>query len=211
MNNKIDEIIEELYKLDPSLKSSGQNLRVIVAELLASKPDVTLDHDFVKNLRSKLLYEAKAPKIQPGNLYSSWISKLLPLGAIAGLIFVLMSGTQSPNIESTAPEVPAPMMLKFDAADSSTRDSAEGAPADSIHNLPVPDAVNAVRVFAAKEANVPEGEILILTAFEKEWPDTCLGLAGREETCGTMIVPGWEITVQIKDKEILLILEVSTR
>ncbi|TSC69695.1 MAG: hypothetical protein G01um101456_47 [Parcubacteria group bacterium Gr01-1014_56] len=79
--------------------------------------------------------------------------------------------------------------------------SAEGAPSGSIHNLPVPAGVAAVRTLAAKEAGVSEDKVLILTAYEKEWPDGCLGLAREGEFCTQAIVPGYEVTVQVRGEE----------
>lgn len=76
--------------------------------------------------------------------------------------------------------------------------SAEGAPEGSIHNLPLPEAVAAVKSYAAAGAGVKESEVLILTAFEKEWSDSCLGLGGIAESCAQVITPGWEVVVQIK-------------
>ncbi|MDO8183485.1 MAG: hypothetical protein Q7T49_00675 [bacterium] len=81
--------------------------------------------------------------------------------------------------------------------------SAEGAPEGSIHNLPLPQAVAAVKSLAAQEAKVSEGEVLILTAFEREWSDSCLGLGGIAESCAQVITPGWEVTLQVKGKEII--------
>lgn len=74
--------------------------------------------------------------------------------------------------------------------------SAEGAPEGSIHNLPLPKAVAAVRAHAAQKAGVAESKVLIETAFEKEWPDGCLGLGG-DRFCTQAIVPGWEVTVRV--------------
>lgn len=84
---------------------------------------------------------------------------------------------------------------------SNPPNSAEDAPLGSIHNLPVPLGVAAVRTFAAKEAGVGEGKILILTAYDREWPDGCLGLAAAGEFCTQAIVPGYEVTVQVKGEE----------
>lgn len=73
--------------------------------------------------------------------------------------------------------------------------SADNAPPGSIHNLPVPAAVAAVRSFVATKLGVSEGVVIVQTAFEKEWPDACLGLAGAEEMCAQVVTPGYEVTV----------------
>lgn len=79
--------------------------------------------------------------------------------------------------------------------------SAEGAPEGSIHNLPLPAGVKAVKVKAASEAKVNENEVVILSAFEKEWSDSCLGLGGPAESCLFVMTPGYEVTLTVKGKE----------
>lgn len=75
--------------------------------------------------------------------------------------------------------------------------SADNAPPGSIHNLPVPKAVAAVRTYAAQKAGIAESKVLILTAYERQWPDSCLGLAADDEFCTQVITPGWEVTVRV--------------
>ena len=79
--------------------------------------------------------------------------------------------------------------------------SADNAPPGSIHNLPVPAAVSAVRSLVARELGISEGVVIVMTAYEREWSDGCLGLAGKDEFCTQAIVPGYEVTVQAQGKE----------
>jgi hypothetical protein len=76
-----------------------------------------------------------------------------------------------------------------------TPTSADNAPPGSIHNLPLPKAVSAVKKLASETYNVPEGEVIVMTAFEKEWTDSCLGLGQAYESCALVITPGYEVTV----------------
>lgn len=80
---------------------------------------------------------------------------------------------------------------------SDTPTSADDAPPGSIHNLPVPDAVTAVKKYVAEKSGVREGLVIVMTAYEKEWSDGCLGLGGPAESCIAMITPGYEVTVQV--------------
>lgn len=82
-----------------------------------------------------------------------------------------------------------------------TPTSADNAPPGSIHNLPVPAAVSAVRSLVARELGISEGVVIVMTAYEKEWPDGCLGLAKEGEFCTQAIVPGYEVTVQVQGRE----------
>ena len=75
--------------------------------------------------------------------------------------------------------------------------SADGAKPGSIHNLPVPAAVDAARKHAAQETRAPQSAIITLKVADREWPDGCLGLGGSGEMCTQAIVPGFEVTVQV--------------
>ena len=79
--------------------------------------------------------------------------------------------------------------------------SADNAPPGSLHNLPVPQAVSAVKQYVAKNSGVSEGLVIVLTAYEKEWSDGCLGLGGPAESCLAALTPGYEITVQVQGTE----------
>lgn len=76
--------------------------------------------------------------------------------------------------------------------------SADNAPIGSIHNLPVPAAVTAVRKTLARRLTVPEGEVIILKTEEKTWPDSCLGFLSKEVLCAQVLTPGYLITAQAR-------------
>ncbi len=67
--------------------------------------------------------------------------------------------------------------------------------------LPVPKAVAAVRSVVAERLTVNEDEVIILTALEKEWPDSCLGLAPAGFGCAQVVTPGYEVTVRVYDQQ----------
>lgn len=135
--------------------------------------------------------------------------------SIIGFIIIAVVGavvyfTGSPAAESTngdvtqgmpVPGSDTPDTVVTDTTQSGTPTSADGAPPGSIHNLPVPEAVAAVRKLAATLAGVAESKVTILTAFEKEWTDGCLGLGGPAESCIQAITPGYEVTVSVNGVE----------
>jgi len=82
-----------------------------------------------------------------------------------------------------------------------TPTSADNAPPGSLHNLPVPDAVAAVRTYVASELGLSEGIVIVLSAYEKQWPNACLGLATEDEACAQVITPGYEVTLQAGGKQ----------
>lgn len=83
---------------------------------------------------------------------------------------------------------------------SGTVTSADGAPAGSIHNMPVPAGVSAARKQLAQTLKIEESKVVIMTAYEKEWSDSCLGLGGAAEICAAVITPGYEVTMQAQGK-----------
>jgi hypothetical protein len=78
--------------------------------------------------------------------------------------------------------------------------SGENAPPGSIHNLPVPEGVAVARKALAKELNIKEGTIVIMSAYEREWPNGCLGLEQEGQICTQAITPGYEVTMQAQGK-----------
>jgi hypothetical protein len=81
--------------------------------------------------------------------------------------------------------------------------SADDAPPGSIHNLPLPPAVAAVRKHISETQGVSDGLVIILTAYERDWIDSCLGLASAEEFCAQVITPGWEVTAQAGGRQFM--------
>ena len=106
-----------------------------------------------------------------------------------------------PILESYPAQCRTPEGAIFIQSAESPITSGEGAPPGSIHNLPLPPAVAAVKKYAATQAGVDESRVIILTAYEREWPDSCLGLAGIGEFCAQVIVPGYEVTINAKGQE----------
>ncbi|MDQ2933113.1 MAG: hypothetical protein M3Q80_01910 [bacterium] len=87
-----------------------------------------------------------------------------------------------------------------DTATTTPVNSAENAPEGSIHNMTVPEGIAAARTALALKLHVAESKIIIMTAYEKDWSDSCLGLAGPDETCATVITPGYEVIMQAEGK-----------
>ena len=83
----------------------------------------------------------------------------------------------------------------------STTNSAEGAPEGSVHNLPVPPGVSAVKKKAARDTGVKENSVVVMMVEDLEWPDGCLGLAEEGQICTQALVPGHRVTVNAGDEE----------
>ncbi len=108
-------------------------------------------------------------------------SHLLSTGLLSFLLLLGACVPQMPPTTENSAEIPV--------------NSGEGAPEGSIHNLPVPAGVKAARDTLAARLGIASNMITIQTAYEKQWPDGCLGLGRPEESCMAVITPGYEVTM----------------
>jgi hypothetical protein len=132
--------------------------------------------------------------------YMRWIPPLdMPRTSVSS--FEECANAGYPILESYPAQCRTPEGAIFIQSAESPITSGEGAPPGSIHNLPLPPAVAAAKKYAAAQTGVSEGEVIILTAYEREWPDSCLGLAEADEFCAQVIIPGYEITISAKGQE----------
>lgn len=58
MNNSIEQILQELYALDSGFKKHEAQLRVLLADLMQTKPQVVVDQAFAQGLKAKLAAQA---------------------------------------------------------------------------------------------------------------------------------------------------------
>lgn len=100
----IEHILNELYAIDPSLKGREQQVRSLVVALIESRPNISIDNSFVKNLRAELLLRP-VPTPQSSSWlvhdFSWWVLRLVPIGAVALLLLMVVPKSQVP----TAPSV----------------------------------------------------------------------------------------------------------
>src|SRR3989338_9134545 len=61
MEEKINEILNDLYKLEPSFRQHESKLRDLIVKLLQAKPDTKFDYHFAQSLRTQLLRQAPKP------------------------------------------------------------------------------------------------------------------------------------------------------
>ena len=57
-------------------------------------------------------------------------------------------------------------------------------------------AFEAVRSVLAQQLGVDPLTISLLKVEPVDWPNSCLGVAGRDEMCAQMITPGFRVTVK---------------
>ena len=87
-------LIEELYKIDKSLKAYGPQLEKMITEIIKSRPDVSIDENFKKELYAELMASAEKlalTKTKKNNLWQSFFPAKFSY-AVAGIlaIFILV-------------------------------------------------------------------------------------------------------------------------
>lgn len=114
MSDIVESIIKDLYELDSTLREREGEVRVIVAALLARKPQVVPDGSFARDLRQALLatdstgVSANIGAVASPFPWQWWTVRLLPFGAVALLFFMLIPSQTSyaPGVDMYEP-VPA--------------------------------------------------------------------------------------------------------
>lgn len=82
----VEEILNELYSIEPSLRDKEVEVKKIIQTLLESRPEITIDENFINQLREKLL-EKRSFSIQ--DLFSKKINFTLA-GSIISIIAILV-------------------------------------------------------------------------------------------------------------------------
>ena len=101
----IQEILEDLYTLDPALRAEEAELKDIIEKLLANRPDAEPDEEFKARLKNELLAECERRKKRAGFFMIHRKAVVRAAALAAALIVVLvfavrpgmLSGVMSPN------------------------------------------------------------------------------------------------------------------
>jgi hypothetical protein len=108
MNDQLDNILKDLYELDPSLREQEGEVRLLVAALLEARPEAAVPSKaFAAKLRQELL--AITPGAVPTGLFvlPLWLRYLAPVGFVAVLVFVLVPSPLSSPTAVTPAVTPA--------------------------------------------------------------------------------------------------------
>jgi len=89
MLNSLEQILADIYTLDPSLKESDADVRLLVTALLEAKPQIAPSESFVRELRVKL-QTVPVTIAAPKPILSPWVMYLTPVGLMAVLVLVLV-------------------------------------------------------------------------------------------------------------------------
>jgi len=81
MNVKIENLLEELYQINPDFKAHEKTLKTLIKELLESNPNVEMEGSFSDLLREKIVHKAsqlKDQKAQKSNFnFNHFIKQIL--------------------------------------------------------------------------------------------------------------------------------------
>ncbi len=99
MEKHLAQLLEDIYALEPDLRKKDGEVRLLVQELLKTRPDITLDPAFISGLRARVLATplrtATASPYQ--HSFSWWAIRLAPIGAFAAITLALIGGDYGPQ------------------------------------------------------------------------------------------------------------------
>lgn len=106
MNNQLEQILKDLYQLDPELRNYEKELIKTIKVLLAAKPDTKFDIIFAKKLKKELM--AKTGSVSADNEKIGFFQKFqklsfnfaIPVTAAAVLLIIAVVYTQRPGDQS---------------------------------------------------------------------------------------------------------------
>jgi hypothetical protein len=105
MDTRIENILNDLYKIDPQFKAHEKELTSLVSELILNKPDTHFDEAFAARLRSELLETKIRPVPTP---YGSFFFSRAFYGVVGSALTVLfvVPFTFIATQRATSPEKP---------------------------------------------------------------------------------------------------------
>jgi hypothetical protein len=90
MDTRIQNVLDDLFKIDPQFKAHEKELRTLVSELLLAKPDTHFDEHFAQKLRVDLLHTKVKPKPVPTPYASFFVSRMF-YGVLGSALTVLIA------------------------------------------------------------------------------------------------------------------------
>jgi hypothetical protein len=190
----LDDLLSELYAIDPDLRQHDAALRPLVARIAAAKPDTHFDAAFASRLRAQLLaLPAPAMAAPTTSVFSRFFSMpayryFVPAGALVAVIAVAVA--------TSVPRSSNDILSRTNGETVALADNAFGSLALSAANPSNPAAGNALAVRnAAESAPSPapaQGIALDMAAPAVPMAMTDPGMGGG--TSAKMVAPDWRPT-----------------
>jgi len=96
----INEILEDLYGLDPALRSEEAELKEIIKKLLEKKPEAEADEDFKERLKNELLAEVEQRRKRTG-FFIIHRKMIVRAAGIAAAVIVVLTFALQPGLLSS--------------------------------------------------------------------------------------------------------------
>lgn len=132
--SKTEDILEDIYALDASLRNHDAEVRLLVSELVAAKPEVNPDRAFIAQLRTRVLAAGVTKTIaslrkSQNPTWLWWALRIAPVGVVAVLTLALV---QQPTDVMLAPSFDAQNSgrehMQMDSATPATLEAPAPAP-----------------------------------------------------------------------------------
>ncbi len=174
-DSDIEKIIKDIYQLDPELREQDEEVRKIVATLLARRPEVVMTEEFSQQLRQRLLVKARTSFVKKSDRpFQFYLGRrfvyLTPVVAVAVLVIMLIPNqtaetpfpiTPESSLETTREAVDATASRLAPASEDATTFNAFSVPAEPSDSF-VLGRVDIDRVIAVEFVSVLEPSYLVV-------------------------------------------------
>lgn len=194
MNQQIQDILNDLYRIDPQFKAHEKELVSLVTTLISAKPDTKFDEAFASRLRAELMETKIRPMPSP---YSSFFISRAFYGIVGSAITILVvvPFTFIATQKATSPEKP----IVLNPFTSQIKDeTAVLTPKQQISNK----GINAFGTFALVPTN--QGSAVQTDSVSKITPTALIAPSATEIAPIAVQAISYSYTgevVELKDKE----------
>lgn len=154
---RVNTILAEILSLDPTLNEHEADLRVLIETLETTRPEVPLDAAFVASLRNKLTTPKRVGVESPYIHISWWAARLVPLGAVALLFFVLVPPTRTQPTPVSLPSED-PRILNIEIGGTPLPPQEFGGGGESFDADPSSDSSMSLKSMAGEVSDMVESE-----------------------------------------------------
>ena len=102
--NNIEQILSELYEIDPGLKQYEEQVKKIISEMLVNQPDTKFNSAFAASLKQRLMQKSENPKTAKFFINLNFMREHVRVfaGALVALVLIFV-GYSLPRKDGTLP------------------------------------------------------------------------------------------------------------
>lgn len=163
MEDQIQKIVQELFELDPELRTEEVLVRKLVLEMLESRPAVMPDAALKSAVRARLLATLVTSKTEAktGFVLPWWLVYSAPVG-VAALLFMLTTPGNGPIILAPQGQAPVEVMSPMSEPAVSAKGSPEMDQAGGMRSMAMPADMEGEMMAESPEVGVFEASTLIV-------------------------------------------------